>query len=84
MTAYRSLTDEYFETDRYHDFCASRLSRIDEMVLDWVVSGDFDRLLVDTVRSTYPTHEHDRFVAHLRGLVGQWVREQGAEPAWAA
>jgi hypothetical protein len=54
------------------------------LVLDWVVSGDFDRLLVDTVRSTYPDHEHDRFVAHLRGLVGQLVREQGAEAAWAA
>ena len=39
------------------------------------------RLLVDTVRKLYPAHEHDRFVAHFRGLVGQWVREQGAEPA---
>ena len=50
-------------------------------MLDWVASADFDRLLVDTVRSTYPAHEHERFVAHFRGLVGQWVREQGAEPA---
>ena len=25
-------------------------------------------LLVDTVRATYPAHEHERFVAHLRGL----------------
>jgi hypothetical protein len=84
LTAYRALTDEYFETDRYHDFCVSRLGHVDEMVLERVVSGDFDRLLVDTVRSTYPAHEHEQFVAHLRGLVGQWVREQGAEPAWAA
>ncbi len=84
LTAYRALTDEYFDTDRYHDFCASRLAHVDELVLDWVTSGEFDRLLVATVRSTYPAQEHDRFVAHLRGLVGQWVREQGAEPAWAA
>ncbi len=84
LNSYRALTDEYFDTDRYHDFCDSRLAHVDELVLDWVVSGDFDRLLVKTVRSAYPAHEHDRFVAHLRGLVGQWVREQGAEPAWAA
>src|SRR6185437_1470703 len=84
LTAYQALTDEYFDTDRYRDFCDSRLAHVDELVLDWVVSVDFDRLLVDTVRSTYPAHEHDRFVAHLRGLVGQWVREQGAEPAWTA
>ena len=39
------------------------------------------RCCVDTVRKLYPAHEHERFVAHFRGLIGQWVREQGAEPA---
>ncbi|HLJ02678.1 MAG TPA: hypothetical protein VKT31_04515 [Solirubrobacteraceae bacterium] len=83
LSAYRRLADEYFDVDRYHDFCASRLPHVDELVLDWVSSAEFDRLLTDTVRSTYPTHEQEQFAAHLRGLVGQWVREQGAQPAWA-
>jgi hypothetical protein len=83
LAAYRRLADEHFDADRYHDFCASRLAHVDEVVLEWVESSDFDRLLVDTVKATYPAHEHERFVAHLRGLVGQWVREQGREPAWA-
>ena len=77
LAAYRRLADDYFETDRYHDFCASRLAHVDELVLDWVDSDEFDRLLVETVRATYPAHEQERFVAHLRGLIGQWVREQG-------
>jgi hypothetical protein len=84
LTAYRALTDAYFDSDRYHDFCDSRLAHLDELVLDWVISADFDRLLVGTVRSTYPSHEHERFIAHLRGLVGQWVREQGAQASWMA
>jgi hypothetical protein len=79
LAAYRRMADEYFETDRYHDFCDSRLAHFDEVVLDWVDSRDFDRLLLDTVRATYPAHERERFVAHLRGLVGQWVREQGPD-----
>jgi hypothetical protein len=83
LAAYRRLADDYFEADRYHDFCASRLAHVDELVLEWVESADFDRLLVDTVRATYPAHEHERFVGHLRGLIGQWVREQGGEAAWA-
>jgi hypothetical protein len=83
LAAYRRLSDEYFEADRYHDFCASHLGHVDELVLDWVSSADFDRLLVNTVRETYPAHEQERFVAHLRGLVGQWVRENEREPAWA-
>jgi hypothetical protein len=78
LAAYRRLADDYFETDRYLDFCASRLSHLDEVVLEWVDSADFDALLLDTVRSTYPLAEYDRFVAHFRGLVGLWVRDAKA------
>jgi hypothetical protein len=78
LKAYRRLADEYFETDRYQDFCASRLGHLDELILDWVSSAGFDGLLVETVRTTYPAHEHEQFVAHFRGLVGQWLHERGA------
>jgi hypothetical protein len=81
---YRRLADEYFEVDRYQDFCASRLGHVDEMLLDWVSSADFDALLVETVRATYPPHEHERFMAHFRGLVGQWLHERGTTPQFAA
>jgi hypothetical protein len=80
LAAYRRLTDEHFDTDRYRDFCASRLAHVDELVLDWVSSQEFDALLVDTVRSLYPEHEHESFIAHFRGLIGLWVRERGGEP----
>ena len=73
LAEYRRLADEHFDTERYHDFCATHLAHVDELVLDWVASTEFDSLLVDTVRSTYPAHEHERFAAHLRGLVGQCV-----------
>ncbi|MFC4855299.1 ATP-grasp domain-containing protein [Actinophytocola glycyrrhizae] len=75
LTEYRKLADDYFETERYHDFCATSLSHVDDLVRDWVVSPAFDELLVSTVRSTYPVPEHDRFVAHFRGLLGLWVDE---------
>ena len=80
LAAYRRLSDEHFETERYRDFCASRLPHVDELVLEWVASADFDGLLVDTVRSLYPEHEHEQFIGHFRGLIGQWVREHGAAP----
>jgi hypothetical protein len=40
-----------------------------------VASPAFDDLLVSTVRSTYPVREHDQFVAHFRGLLGLWVKD---------
>jgi hypothetical protein len=76
LAAYRGLADSYFEVERYHDFCDSRLRRLDQIVLDWVAGPDLDRLLVQTVRSTYPAHEHDQFIAHFRGLLGLWVRDE--------
>jgi hypothetical protein len=80
LAAYRRLSDEHFDTERYRDFCASRLPHVDELVLQWVDSADFDALLVDTVRSLYPEHEHEQFIGHFRGLIGQWVSEHGAAP----
>ena len=77
LAGYRALADEYFEVERYQDFCASRLAHLDDVVRDWVAGPDFDRLLVETVQATFPPHEHEQFVAHYRGLLGAWVRDQG-------
>jgi hypothetical protein len=78
LAAYRELADSYFDTARYDDFCATSLGHLDEIVLDWVAGPGFDQLLTETVRSVYPAHEHDQFVAHLRGLLGQWVRDESS------
>lgn len=77
LAGYRLLADRYFEVERYQEFCERHLGRLDEIVLDWVAGPDFDRLLVDTVTSAYPAHERERFVAHFRGLLGLWVKDQG-------
>jgi hypothetical protein len=75
LAGYRELADEYFETDRYHEFCATRLAHVEEMVHEWVTSPAFDELLLETVKGTYPEHEHDRFIAHFRGLLGSWAHD---------
>jgi hypothetical protein len=43
-----------------------------------VASPDFDRLLVRTVETTYPAHEHEQFREHFRGLIGMWVSDESA------
>jgi hypothetical protein len=78
LAAYRKLADDYFEVERYQDFCASRLPHVEELVHEWIGSPEFDRLLVDTVVATYPQHEQERFAAHFRGLIGQWLHERAA------
>jgi hypothetical protein len=79
---YQQMSDTYFEKDRYDDFCAAALPHLDEVVLEWVSGPGFDELLTQTVVTTYPAHEVDQFLAHFRGLLDLWVRDQaGPGPA---
>ncbi|HEY3715467.1 MAG TPA: hypothetical protein VGL39_13155, partial [Jatrophihabitantaceae bacterium] len=76
LAQYRGLADRYFDVERYQEFCDTYLSTVDEQVHDWIVSSDFDQLLVDTVRATYPASEQERFLAHFRGLLSLWAGDQ--------
>jgi hypothetical protein len=78
LAAYRVLAEVYFQTEDYEEFCAEFLPHLDELVLEYAESAEFDRLLVATVTSTFPPHEHEEFVAHYRGLVAAWARDQRA------
>ncbi|TAL22990.1 MAG: hypothetical protein EPN99_05065 [Frankiales bacterium] len=77
LGAYRELADDYFETERYQEFVTKQLGDLDAVAHDYFSSRDFDDLLVETVRSTFPAHEHEQFVAHYRGLLGAWVSDAG-------
>jgi hypothetical protein len=78
LAQYRLLADDYFEAEHYADFCDSRLRHFDEVALEWFTGRAFDDLLVETVRGTFPGHEHDQFIAHYRGLLGLWCSDEAA------
>jgi hypothetical protein len=83
LKGYRELADAYFDSRRYQEFWADRQARLDEIVLDWVAGPDFDQLLIRTVQLVYPVDEQDKFIAHLRGLLSLWVRDETARLAVA-
>lgn len=76
---YQGLADDYFETERYREFCQTSLAHVDEIVLEWVGSEEFATMLRSTVHQTYPPHEWDQFEAHFRGLVDLWLRDETAQ-----
>jgi hypothetical protein len=76
LAAYRELADAYFQVPEYDEFVATKLPHLDEILVDWVEGPGFDSLLVDTVTSTFPDHEREQFVAHYRGLLSAWARDQ--------
>jgi hypothetical protein len=75
---YGRLADEYFSAEAYRAFCDEALPHVDELVLDYVESSEFDDLIVRTVQTTFPPHEHDHFVEHYRGLLAHWAGERRA------
>lgn len=80
IEAYLALADAHFENDRYWEWCDKHLAHLPEAVHDWFAGPDFDRILRETVRATFPPHEHEQFIAHYRGLIAAWVKDN-AVPA---
>jgi hypothetical protein len=78
LTEYGRLTEEYFDSTRYSEFCDKYLDHVDEMTCEYFDGSDFDELLVETVKSTFPKQEHEMFVTHYRGLIAAWVSDQAA------
>jgi hypothetical protein len=76
LVAYRRLADAYFQIDEYGEFCARHLGHLDEALHEYIAGPEFDALLVSTVQATFPPHEHERFVAHYRGILGTWASER--------
>ncbi len=77
LAGYRRLADADLEAEAYEEFCDRHLGHVDEVMAEYIGSDDFDRLLVDTVRSAFPPAEHEQFVARYRGLLGAWLADQG-------
>jgi hypothetical protein len=73
LASYRALAHDYYELDRYHEFCERHLAGADECMHSYIRSKDFDRLLVATITQAFPVHEHEQMVAHYRGLLAAWA-----------
>lgn len=76
LAGYESLADSFFETERFNEFRATELAHLDETMWQQAQAPEFDAMLVQLVRSTFPPHEHDAFIAHFRGLIQLWVNEE--------
>ena len=76
LARYSALADQNFDTERYFDWCDSRLGHFDEVALAWFSSPGLDRVIVDAVRAMFPAHEHEQFIAHYRGLLAAWCADE--------
>ena len=64
-----------YASPEYQEFCERHLAHLDEIAYAWFTSAEFDDIIVQTVRSTFPLHEHDHFTQHYRGLLASWASD---------
>jgi hypothetical protein len=76
LREYRTMVDDHFQVEAYNELCETALPSLHADTVEWFGGPDFDTLLVDSVRETFPAHEHDEMVARHRGLLGAWVADQ--------
>ena len=77
LEAYGQLADAHLDVDRFEEFRAEHLSHLDAVMWEYARSPEFDAMLVETVRVTFPPHEHEKFIAHFRGLIQHWIDAEG-------
>lgn len=79
LEAYEKLADKHFDTEKFTKFRHKELRGLDEAMWELVGSQAFDDILVNTVRNTFPPHEHDSFIAHYRGIFKHWHEAEARE-----
>ena len=79
LEAYEKLADAHFQTEAFEEFRHTVLKDLDDAVWELVTSREFETILEETVRATFPPHEQEEFRAHFRGLLGHWVESNAPQ-----
>jgi hypothetical protein len=72
LEKYDALAREYFDAERFEEFCATKLPHLDEVVWEFFGTARAKEIFREKVAALYPAHEIDPFTDHFYGLVQQW------------
>jgi hypothetical protein len=76
LDRYGALADDYFQADAFTEFCSTALPRLDEIVVDYVESAEFDDLVVRSIRLEVEPERHEEMIERCRGLVAAWAADE--------
>jgi hypothetical protein len=78
LERYERLADAYFQADEFAEFCAEAVPHLDELVLDYMESPQFDTVVVSAIRGEVEPERHDEMIDRCRTLVGAWAADERA------
>src|SRR5215210_2082061 len=78
LDRYRDLTDAYFQTDTFEEFLAGALPQLEETMVEYVESTEFDDLIVQIIRTEEPEAKQERLIERSRSAVSAWAADRRA------
>lgn len=76
LDEYAKLALEYFEYDRFTEFCETHLSHLDEVADEFFGSDTVRDAIHKKVTALYPEHEIDEFTELFWDRIQMWRKEQ--------
>jgi hypothetical protein len=76
LDGYAKLALDYFEYDRFNDFCQTHLPHMDELAEEFFGSDTVRDAIRQKVEALYPEHEIDQFTELFWSRIQHWRRQQ--------
>jgi len=73
------LVHRRFDTERFHEFCATHLDHLDEVAWEWFGTDEAREAVERKVRALFPSHEVEEFTALFHGRIQQWREDEAGE-----
>jgi hypothetical protein len=78
LERYRELADAHLQAAEFEEFRATALRQLDEAMVEYASSDEFDALRVRIIRAEEPLHMQDELIERSRGLVAAWSAAEHA------
>jgi hypothetical protein len=76
LLKYDALANDYFDADRFEEFCHTHLGHLDEVAYDFFGTTRAKDIFREKVAALYPKHEIEPFTEHFFGLVQFWRKTE--------
>jgi hypothetical protein len=76
LERYRALADDYFQTEAFEEFQAEALPQLEETMVEYVESSEFDDLIVEVIRTEEPEEKQERLIERSRTAVAAWASDR--------
>jgi hypothetical protein len=76
LERYAKLADAYFQRTEFEEFCASALSSLDELMVEYAESPEFDAMLVSCIQGEVEPERHEEMIDRCRTNVAAWAADQ--------